>query len=218
MATNARLNVEPREERGKSAVRKMRARGRIPAVVYGHGEATRMLSVDAHELDQLFSRVHWENTIIELKIKGERSPVRTLVREVQSHAYKPHIVHVDFQQIHAGERVHVSVPIRLIGNPPGVKAGGVLTQPESDLEIRCLPDSIPSFIEVDISGLEIGDSIHLRDITLPDGVEAEIDADRTICSVAPPTVTPVEEAPEAAAEPTEGAEPEVIRRAKEEEE
>ncbi|HEX6134734.1 MAG TPA: 50S ribosomal protein L25/general stress protein Ctc [Longimicrobiales bacterium] len=217
MATNARLNAEPRQDHGKSATRKMRASGRIPAVVYGHGEETRMLSVDAHELDQLFSRVHWENTIIELKIKGERSAVRTLVREVQSHAYKPHVLHVDFQQIHAGETVHVSVPIRLIGNAPGVKEGGVLTQPESDLDIRCTPDRIPEYLEVDISQLGIGDAVHLRDIALPDGVVTDTDPDRTICSVAPPTVAP---APEAAAEVVEeeGAEPEVIRRAKEEEE
>lgn len=217
MATNARLQAEPRQESGKSAARKMRAAGRIPAVVYGHGEETRLLSVDAHELELLFNRVHWENTIVELTIEGERAPVRTLVREVQSHAYKPLVVHVDFQQIHAGERVHVSVPIRLTGNAPGLKAGGVMMQTETDLDIRCTPDKIPEFIEVDVSGLEIGDAVHLRDITLPEGVEAEIDADRTICSVTPPTVAATTETAEEAPETAEG-EPEVIGRPKEDEE
>ena len=217
MGTNAKLQAEPRQDSGKSVTRKMRAAGRIPAVVYGHGEPTRLLSVDAHELELLFNRVHWENTLIELTIKGERAPVRTLVREVQSHAYKPLVVHVDFQQIHAGERVHVSVPIRLSGNPPGVKAGGVMMQTETDLDIRCTPDQIPEFIEVDVSGLEIGDSVHLRDIALPEGVEAEIDADRTICSVTPPTVAVTTEAAEEEPE-AEGGEPEVIRKAKEDEE
>ncbi|HEX2167257.1 MAG TPA: 50S ribosomal protein L25/general stress protein Ctc [Longimicrobiales bacterium] len=215
MGNNARLQAEPRQESGKSATRKMRAAGRIPAVVYGHGEDTRMLSVDAHELELLFNRVHWENTIVELTIQGERAPVRTLVREVQSHAYKPLVVHVDFQQIHAGERVHVSVPIRLIGNAPGVKEGGVMMQTETDLDIRCTPDRIPESIEVDVSGLGIGDAVHLRDIVLPEGVEAEIDAERTICSVTPPTVSATtetaEEAPAAA-----GGEPEVIGRPEEE--
>lgn len=217
MATNARLQAEPRQEIGKSAARKMRAAGRIPAVVYGHGEETRLLSVDAHELELLFNRVHWENTIVELTIEGERAPVRTLVREVQSHAYKPLVVHVDFQQIHAGERVHVSVPIRLKGNAPGLKAGGVMMQTETDLDIRCTPDKIPEFIEVDVSALEIGDAVHLRDITLPEGVEAEIDADRTICSVTPPTVAATPESAEEAPEAAEG-EPEVIGRPKEDEE
>lgn len=217
MATNARLQAEPREVSGKSATRKMRAAGRIPAVVYGHGEETRLLSVDAHELELLFNRVHWENTIVELTIEGERAPVRTLVREVQSHAYKPLVVHVDFQQIHAGERVHVSVPIRLTGNAPGLKAGGVMMQTETDLDIRCTPDKIPEYIEVDVSGLDIGDAIHLRDITLPEGVDAEIDADRTICSVTPPTVAATTETAEEEPESADG-EPVVIGRPKEDEE
>ena len=121
------------------------------------------------------------------------------------------------EQIHAGELVHVSVPIRLHGNAPGLKEGGVMMQTETDLDIRCTPDNIPEFIEVDVSGLQIGDSIHLRDIKLPEGVEAEIDAERTICSVTPPTVSATaatdEEAPEAA-----DGEPEVIGRPADEEE
>ena len=220
MATKAKLKAAPRDQYGKSATRKMRAAGHIPAVIYGHGEQTRTLSVDAHELDLLFKRVHWENTIIEVSIEGERSPVRTLVKEVQAHAYKPQIVHVDFQQIHAGERVHVAVPIRLVGTAPGVKAGGVMMQTETDLDIRCMPDQIPESIQIDVTSLEIGDSVHLRDITLPQGVEAEIDGDRTICSVTPPTVssTPAEGDEEAAGEDeAEDGEPEVIGRAKDEE-
>lgn len=213
MSGKAILKAEPREERGKSATRKMRAAGRTPAVIYGHGDETRLLTVDAHELDLLFHRVHWENTIIELDIAGDRGAVRTLVREVQSHAHKPFVFHVDFQLIHAGEAVHVAVPIRLIGTAPGLKEGGIMMQTVTDLDIRCMPDNIPEFIEVDISGLEIGDAVHLSDITLPEGVEAEIDADRTICSVTPPTVA-IEPtvAPETA---DEGGEPEVIGQAKE---
>lgn len=217
MAAKAQLKAEPRQEIGKNATRKMRAAGRIPAVVYGHGEQTRMLSVDAHELDLLFKRVHWENTLIELQIEGERAPVRTLVREVQAHAHKPHLFHVDFQQIHAGELVHVSVPIRLIGTAPGIKSGGVMMQNETDLDIRCTPDNIPEFIEVDVTALEIGDSIHLRDITLPEGAEAEIDADRTICSVTPPTVAATTAAEDEAAAAEADGEPEVIGRDKEDE-
>jgi large subunit ribosomal protein L25 len=188
MATQATLKAQPRQDTGKSATRKMRAAGRIPAVVYGHGDDTRMVTVDAHELDLLFKRVHYENTIISLDIEGERAPVRTLVREVQSHAVKPRVLHVDFQQVHAGERIHVDVPVRLSGTPAGTRVGGVLMQSVTDLPVRCLPDSIPEAIEIDISHLGINDSIHLRDITLPEGVEAEIDADRTICSITPPTV------------------------------
>jgi large subunit ribosomal protein L25 len=213
MATQATLKAQPRQEKGKSATRKMRAAGRIPAVVYGHGDETRMLSVDAHELDLLFQRVHYENTIIEISIEGERKPVKTLVREVQSHPYRPHVLHVDFQQVHAGERIHVEIPIRLHGTAAGTRVGGVLMHTVTDLPVRCLPDQIPEAIDVDISHLGINDSIHLRDITLPEGVEPEIDADRTICSITPPAVAPTE-AP--AEEAPEGGEPEVIGRGREE--
>lgn len=216
MSGKAILKAEPRQDRGKSATRKMRAAGRTPAVVYGHHEETRLLTVDTHELDLLFRRVHWENTIIELDIEGEKGgAVRTLVREVQAHAHKPFVFHVDFQQIHAGERVHVSVPIRLVGTAPGLKSGGVMMQTVTDLDIRCMPDNIPEYLEVDISGLEIGDAMHLSDIALPEGVEAEIDADSTICSVTPPTVAVA--SAETPAEDEAVGEPEVIGADKEEE-
>jgi large subunit ribosomal protein L25 len=214
MASQATLKAQPRQEHGKSATRKMRAAGRIPAVVYGRGDETRMLSVDAHELDLLFKRVHYENTIIEIAIDGDRSPVKTLVREVQSHPYRPQVLHVDFQQVHAGERIHVDVPIRLHGTAEGTRLGGVLMHTISDLPVRCLPDRIPESIDIDISHLGINESVHLRDITLPEGVEAEIDADRSICSVAPPTVS-VAEVP---VEEPVTSEPEVIGRGREEEE
>ena len=215
MATKVTLKATPRSDTGKNSARKMRASGRIPAVVYGHGEETRMLSVDAHELELLFTRVHWENTVIGLDIEGERGGVRALVREVQAHPFRGDVLHVDFLQIHAGEKVNVEVPIRLIGAAPGVKLGGILMNTINDLEVRCLADRIPEYIEVDVSHLGINDSVHLREITLPEGVEALIDGDRTICSVTPPTVVAVETPTEEVAAP---AEPEVIKRGKEDEE
>ena len=212
MATSANLKAQPRDQKGKNAVRKLRAAGKIPAVVYGHGESTRMLAVDAHELDLLFKRVHWENTIIDIEVEGERAPVKALVREVQAHAHRPMIFHVDFQQIHAGEKIYVEIPIRLVGTSPGAKAGGVLMHTVTDLEIRTTPDRIPEYIEIDISHLGINDSVHLRDITLPEGVETDIDPDRTICSVAPPAVATAAEV----AQEASSSEPEVIKRGKEE--
>jgi large subunit ribosomal protein L25 len=216
MATRATLKAQPRQDKGKSATRKMRAAGRIPAVVYGHGDETRMLTVDAHELDLLFKRVHYENTIIEVDIEGEAAPVRTLVREVQSHAYRPEVLHVDFQQVHAGEAIHVQVPIRLTGSAEGVRAGGVLMQTVTDLDVKCMPDAIPETIEVDISAMRIGDAIHLREVSLPQGVEPLIDVDQTICSIAPPTVGIPTAAEEAAAAEEAPTEPEVIGRGTEE--
>jgi len=214
MAISANLTVMPRELTGKGNARKLRSSGRVPAVIYGHGEETRLLSVDAHELELLFSRIRVENTIIDVKIDGDKQ-VKALVREVQKHVVRDDILHVDFYQIHAGERITLAVPVRLLGAAPGVKAGGILQQATSEIEVRCLPDQIPETIDVDISALDIGDSIHLRDIAALPGVEFLVDADRTICSVVPPAVTAVEEAAPVAAEV---AEPEVIGKGKTEEE
>lgn len=214
MSTSAKLKAQPRQDTGKSATRKMRAAGRIPAVVYGHGDKTRMLTLDAHELELLFSRVHYENTVIELDIEGEPAPVKTLVREVQSHAYRSDIVHVDFQQLHAGERIHVAIPIILKGTPAGVRAGGVLSQQVTDLEVYCMPDRIPEQIEVNVADLGMNEAVHLSEISLPEGVEPMVEGDRTICSVTPPAGAISEAA--AAAESEE--ETEVIGKGKTEEE
>ncbi|HET9985470.1 MAG TPA: 50S ribosomal protein L25 [Longimicrobiales bacterium] len=218
MTAKAALAAERREGTGKSGTRKLRAAGRTPAVIYGHGEQTRLLSVDSHEVALLFSRISVENTIVHLKVAGERGELRSLVREVQVHPASRRILHVDFYQIHAGERVEVSVPVRLVGTPAGVRAGGVLHPNVNDLQLRVDVEHIPEAIDVDVSALEVGDSIHVRDIAPPTGAEILLDGDVTICSVTPPTVTAVPEAEAEAEERAPGtSEPEVIRRRAEEE-
>lgn len=208
MATDATLKAEIREERGKGPARRLRAAGRIPAVVYGQGEETRALSVDALELDRLFSRISVENTLINLEIDG--TSTRVLVREVQAHPFKPRIDHVDFYEVRAGEKLNVEVPVQLVGTPEGVKSGGVLEQVLHVLPVVCIPSAIPESIEIDVSALEVGESIHVGDVTLPEGVEADIDPTRTVCNVGAPTV----EALETGAEAPEGVggavEPELI--------
>ncbi|MBI4408080.1 MAG: 50S ribosomal protein L25/general stress protein Ctc [Gemmatimonadetes bacterium] len=219
MAATANLNAVLRQGRGKGPARRLRRAGRVPAVIYGHGDETRALSVDARELEHLFGRISIESTIIDLTIEGDGAgTVKALVREVQMHPYKPEVVHVDFYQIHAGERIHVAIPIRLVGTAAGVKAGGLMQLALHDVAIRCLPEQIPDAIEHDVSALEIGDSVHVRELAVPPGVEIEEDPDRTVCSVIPPQVIALE-APPVAAEGVGGeVEPELIRRRPEEEE
>ena len=211
------LNATPRSGRGKGDARKLRSSGRVPGVVYGRHEESRAVSMDAHELSLLFSRISVENTLIELTVEGEKEPVSTLVREVQSHPVKNDLLHVDFYQVHAGEELEVDVPIRLEGNPVGVREeGGVLDHVIHDLTVRCIPSKIPQSLELDVSGLAIGDALHVGDIALPEGVTSMIDDERTVCSVAAPRL---EEEPEVdedaeallAEDGEEGApEPEVI--------
>jgi large subunit ribosomal protein L25 len=214
----ASLSALPRDVSGKGASRKLRASGRVPAVVYGHGEDTRSVTVDAHQFDLLRHHVHVESTIIDLTIEGEPAPVRALVRELQTHPVRNEVLHVDFYQIRAGEKLTVEVPIRLVGSAPGVKEGGLMQHTLVDLEVWCLPDSIPEAVEADVSGLDIGDSIHVSDLRLPEGVESLVDGDRTVCSVVPPTFIAEPEEEEADEEIGEPEEPEVIGREREEDE
>jgi large subunit ribosomal protein L25 len=203
MAENATLKATLRSETGKGAARRMRRDGRIPAVVYGRGEETRSLSLDAHEFEMLVKQHSLDTTLIELQIEGgkKKGKVRTLVVEVQSHPYRPEVLHVDFQQIHAGERVTVEVPIRLEGTAEGVREGGVLQHIMHVVEVECPVESIPESFSVDVSALTIGDSIHLSEIEVPEDAELLADPERTICTVAAPTVLELPEEEEELEEP-----------------
>jgi len=198
MATEVTLKATPRDGTGKGANRKLRATGRVPGVVYGHNEKTRAVSLDAHELQTLFSKISVENTVIKLTIEGEKGEVQALVREVQTNPVKGSVVHVDFLQLHAGEMVDVEVPVHLVGTAAGVKAGGVMDHQIHELPVRCLPAAIPESIEVDVSHLELGDSIHVGELKVPEGVEVDMDPERTVCSVVAPAVLEVAEPAEVA--------------------
>lgn len=201
----ATLKAQIRETKGKGAARKLRSSGRIPAVAYGHGDASRSLSIDAHELDLLLARINPENTIIDLDVEGGDAS-QALIREVQHHPSRPYILHVDFFQIHAGEKITVEVPIRLEGTPVGVSNdGGILQEVLRELSVECLPKDIPSQITLDVSELGMGDSINVSAVTLKD---AEIlnDSELVICTVVAPTIVAAPETDE----DEEGLEPEVI--------
>lgn len=218
MAANASLTAELRDGRKKGAARKLRAAGLVPGVVYGGRRGTRHIAVNGHDLALLFARVAPESTVVELKIGGER-PVQALVRELQQHPYKPVILHVDFLVLRADQPVDLVVPVRLVGTPAGVLAGGVLQQALHDIPIRCLPGAIPEAIEADVSALEVGDSLHVSDLVVPEGVTLEIEGERTVCSVQPPTTEPVEApAPEAPEGVGGEVRPELVRDRPEEEE
>ena len=212
MAT-ASLNASVRNERGTGVARKLRQAGKVPAVIYGHGREPQSLAVDTREIEKLLSQVSAASTVIELSIDGSAS--RTLIREIQRHPFKRHIVHVDFQELVAGEKVTVSVPLRFTGTADGVRnSGGILEETMHQIHIRVDPSIIPDHIDVDVTPLTIGHSIHIRDLSLPEGVTILDDAGATVCvCTAPKTV--VEATPGVEGEAATGvAEPELIRKAK----
>jgi large subunit ribosomal protein L25 len=196
----ATLNATARTGSGKGGARKLRATGKVPAVVYGHGDKNVPLALDRHELELLLHAISVENTVISLVTDGGTGK-DVLIRDVQMHPYRPEVLHVDFIQLHAGEVIRMKIPVRLTGNPAGVRdEGAVLDQVIYDIEVECLPGNIPEAFEVDVSNLGVGESVRVSELSLPN-VRIIADGDLPIASVVPPTVTPADDADAAAAEP-----------------
>lgn len=207
------FKASKRTNTGKGVARKLRAAGKVPAVIYGHARDAQSLELEHHPLQLLLEKHPYQSTVIALDIDGKTS--NTLIREIQRHPFKKQIVHVDFQELVAGEKVTVPVPLQFTGTPEGVRhGGGILEAVIHELEVSCDPSNIPHHIVVDVTALTIGHSIHAGEITLPAGVTLESDADTTVVLCAAPKV-------EAEATPAEGAataaEPELIRKTKEDE-
>ena len=210
MAT-ASLSASVRTDTGKGAARSLRRSGQIPAVIYGSAREALPLAINQRDLDRLLQTIAAESTVIELTLDGGRTS-KTLIREIQRHPFKRQILHLDFQELVAGEKVTVSIPILLVGMPDSVRlGGGVMDQVLRELEIEVDPANIPNRIELDVSHLDIGHSLHVSDLKLPEGVTVLADPETTICVVAIPRA--IVETPAAGVETVEGApEPEVIGR------
>src|SRR5918992_6070539 len=214
MAT-ANLNATTRADVGKGAARKLRSSARIPGVIYGHHREAQSLAIDARELEKLLGQIAPGTTVVELNLGGRVS--RTLIREIQRHPFKRQVLHIDFQELVAGEKITVNVPIVLVGTAAGIKDGGTVEEVTREVEVEVDPANIPSHFEVDVSALGINDSVHLSDIKVPEGVKILDDLEATVAVVAPPRI--VEEPPPPAEGAVEAAaEPELIRKPKDEEE
>lgn len=217
MAESA-LGVEIREESGKGAARKTRAAGRIPGVLYGRGQPTVSITLNPRELERLLQVSEAGlNTLIDLRFpdSARADDKVVLVKEMQRDPVRGSLLHVDLYEVDLTQTVEVEVPIHLSGKPKGVEMGGVLEHPMREIEVECLPRAIPDAITVDVSELEIGDGIHVRDLVLPEGVKLLSDPDLAVAHISAPTVEEAapevealegEEAP-AEAVPSEAAEP-----------
>src|SRR6184192_4527797 len=215
MAKQVKLKAEPRTNVGRSAVRKLRARGLIPAVIYGGNDKPQPLQVATREINAMMSHASGENVLVELEIAGEGSSRTALVQEVQHSPVGGEIRHVDFHAISMDQMIQAEVPLESTGIAVGVKTfGGLLEQSLRALAIECLPANLPDRITVDVSQLNIGDSIHVRDIQFPQGVTPKVQPDLTAFSVVAPVVE--EEPVVAEAEAAAAAGPEVITEKKEE--
>ena len=208
MAKQVKLKAEPRSETGRSAVRKLKARGIVPAVIYGAKHKAQPLQVTARDIHVMLSHASGENILVELEIAGEKSSRTALVQEIQHSPVGGDVLHIDFHAISMDEAIQADVPLEPVGIANGVKNfGGLLEQSLRSLTVACLPRDLPDRITVDVSALNIGDSIHIRDIQLPAGVTAKAQPDLTAFSVNEPSV---EEEPVPVAAEGAAAGPEVI--------
>ena len=187
------IAVEARAELGKSANRRLRASGRVPGVVYSRKSDPISVSLDPVQLERKIQSSHAGiNTLFDLEGEGSVAGRTVIVKELQRDPVRGSLLHADFHEIDMTQRLHISVPIHLDGEAPGVGVGGVIEHTLREVELACLPGSIPDEVMANISALEIGDSLHVSDLSFPEGVEVLTDEALSVVSVMLPKV--VEEA------------------------
>jgi large subunit ribosomal protein L25 len=215
MAKQVKLSARARTQIGGTVANKLKSQGLIPAVIYGGKEGSLPLQVGARDITNVLAHALGENILVELEIEnaGKTTSRMALIQEVQHAVLTGGVVHVDFHAISMDDVLNTTVPLEPQGEPAGVRSfGGILEQSLRSLEIECLPKDLPEVIYIDVSALNIGDSIHVRDIPLPSGVTTSEDPDLTVILVAAPAVVEVV-APAATAA---AVQPEVIKEKKEE--
>jgi large subunit ribosomal protein L25 len=218
MATEI-LTAQERATTGKGTARKLRADKKVPGIIYGHAREPQAITLDERELDRMLGRVSADTTVFDVTIG--KKVARSLIREVQRHPIRRNILHVDFQELVAGEAVTVDIPIVLVGSPDGVRnQQGTLDQIMRTISVEVDPANIPNHFDLNVDALTLNQSLHVRDLTLPPGLKVLEDMDATVCVVVPPRIeveaTPVVAEGAEGAVAVEGApaEPELIRKVK----
>ena len=170
MAISFELNAEPRTDTGKGASRRLRRNGKVPAIIYGGGRDPESLTLSHNEVLRSLEHEAFYSHILSIKVAG--SETRAILRDLQRHPSKPIILHMDLQRINEAEKLKTNVPLHFAGEDtaPGVKAGGLVSHELTEVAVECLPKDLPEFIEIDISALDIGQSLHLSDLAVPEGV------------------------------------------------
>jgi large subunit ribosomal protein L25 len=171
MAISFELNAEPRNDTGKGASRRLRRDGRVPAILYGGNEEPRALTLDHNQILRSLEHEAFYSHILDINIGG--TGTRAVLRDLQRHPSRPTILHVDLLRVSATEKLRMHVPLHFLGEEiaPGIKLGGGMVMHELiEVEVECLPQNLPEYIEVDVSGLQVGDSLHLSNLTVPPGL------------------------------------------------
>jgi large subunit ribosomal protein L25 len=171
MNNKLQLTADIRADIGKGASRRLRREGKIPAILYGTDEAPQTLTLNHNLIVKAMENEDFFSQIFTLSIMDK--PVQVVLKDVQHHVYKPQVAHLDFMRIKATEKIIMHIPLHFIGETvcPGIKLGGILSRAISEIELRCLPADLPRFIEIDISKMQLNDTIHMSDLKIPANVE-----------------------------------------------
>jgi large subunit ribosomal protein L25 len=200
------LNAEVREDQGKGASRRLRREDKLPGIIYGGEEAPVSITLDHNKVNNSADFEAFYSHVLEINLDGK--VVEVLVKDMQRHPFKPKITHIDFQRVIAGQDVHTNVPLHFVNEEKSaaVKAGGIAEHHVTEIEVTCLPKNLPEFIEVDMAGVEMGQTLHLSDLTLPAGVASvELAKNDEAHDLAVVTVKPAPKAAEAEEDGEEAA-------------
>lgn len=207
------LEVEVRRQTGKGAARKLRLAGRVPGVLYGRGIEPVPVAVDVRALERVLQAAAGANILLEVVLRddGQVRNELAMLQDLQRDVLTRRVIHVDLHRVSLTERVHARVPVVLRGEAPGVREGGILEVLRHEVEVSGLPTDLPEHLELDVSNLGLGHSLHVRDLRIPEGVNLLTPADETLVTVLAPAVAPEEavSAPEGAP-----AQPEVVGKGK----
>ena len=207
--TQITFQAKPRSGTRKSACRALRRSGFIPGNLYGAGEQNQPLAVDRKSAEMILRHMSGHNVIADLVVEGNKEALKTVVKEIQHHPITGEVLHLDFYHIGANQPIVLNIPLRFVGECPGVKEGGVLDHALWEIEVEGLPDKIPQAIEIDISSLMIGDSIQVNGIQAPEGLKIRTTPEQMVATVLAPTKV-VEPVAAEAVVTEEVAQPEVI--------
>jgi large subunit ribosomal protein L25 len=215
---NVSIVVHKRDVTGTRAAKRMRKSGLIPGVIYGHGKDAVLIAVEPHALRDALTTSAGTHAVLDVTFEGQKRGHKAIVKELTLDRVKSNVIHVDLQEIRLDETIETTVAIHFEGEAKGVKAGGMLDESTREVTVKGLVTAIPEHLVVDVSELDMNETLQVADLVVPEGIEIMADADEVLCSVLPPRKVEVEEGVEGeeAVEAGAGAEPEIVGKKEEE--
>jgi large subunit ribosomal protein L25 len=182
-----KLKVQSRDSRGSAESRRLRANGLVPGVLYGNGGNAHQFCIEERELRKALTGDHGLHAILDVVLEGQQKAHHAVLKEYQLDPTRARLLHIDLQEVRLDQAIHTQVVVELVGDSEGVKEGGVLSQIQREVNLEALPMEVPDRLELDVSGMKIGDALRLSDLRVPEGVKLLADSETVLATVTPPT-------------------------------